>query len=1055
MRGNRNRKTAIFVVILLASVLVFGIMTVRSFVMAQEDTNAVSESQTEVIIEPVAESAESTDAAELAEAVSESEVEVVEEFNEDAESDEIDLIINTDVESATSQLTAYKRAITYPEFLAQFVEIRRPNKEIIIPADSYSDATTEIEFLTDYAGMSGTSVKTGERGYIEWQVEVEESGFYNLEITYYPVVGRSSSIQRAVLINGAQPFAEAKYITFPRTWGDAGPVETDIYGNHLRPRQIEKPIWQSVAVKDPSGYESSPFLFYFKKGINTIRLESVAEGMIINSLRLFQHDDPRPYAEVKAEYDRLGYKPTSGIMIKVQGEDSTYRSSPTIIPENDVGDPTVEPYHPAEIRMNSIGGTRWKTVGDWARWEFTVPESGLYMIAIKGKQDQLRGVYSSRRLLIDGKVPFLEADAIRFPFDDRYNMILPTTEDGEVALVYLEAGTHELTLEAVLGDIAKIIRKTENALYDLNTIYRRIIMITSGQPDPLRSYQLDQRIPGLVDALREQAQVLKDISAEFEASTGQKGGHNALLTTFSRLLEEMADKPYKIPSLLSEYRDNIGSLGTWMNQTMEQPLQIDFIVIASPDQKLPNAKPTFWQSLKHEITAFISSFTYDYTRIGDKGQFKDEDKVLRVWIGSGRDQALVIKQMIEDTFTPETGIPVDLELIMSMDALLIPSIIAGTAPDVALGASNMDLAFRNALADLTQFDDFEEVSKRFMKSAFVPFTFRDKIYALPESQGFPMLFYRKDILAELGLEVPQTWEDVYAIIPELQKENMDFGLRPNMETYQMFLYQRGIPLYKEDVISTNLDAEAAVDVFNELTQLYTLHNLLLDYNDANRFRTGEMPLLIANYGLYNTLSVFAPELRGEWGMTLVPGTVMEDGTINRTVPVAGTSVAPGAVAVPAGTSGAVILESSKKKDLAWEFLKWWTSTETQARFGREMESLMGAAARYATANIEAFKQLPWNVEDREVLLEQWQWVEGVPAVLGGYYVGRQFDWLFRAVVINNEPIRESILEYNREINEEITRKRQEFGLETDYNKLDQELKDLYWSHFTHLYRLDY
>ena len=218
---------------------------------------------------------------------------------------------------------------------------------------------------------------------------------------------------------------------------------------------------------------------------------------------------------------------------------------------------------------------------------------------------------------------------------------------------------------------------------------------------------------------------------------------------------------------------------------------------------------------------------------------KDTDEVLRVWIGSGRDQAQALKQMIEDSFTPETGIPVDMELIQSMDSLIIPSIIAGTAPDVALGASNMDLAFRNALADLRQFEDFDEVAQRFMKSAFVPFSFRDKVYALPEVQGFPMLFYRKDILAELGLEVPQTWDDVYAIIPELQKENMDFGIRLNMGTYQMFLYQQGIPLFKEDVIMTNLDAEVAVQTFKELTQLYTLHNMLLDYREDNRFRMGE------------------------------------------------------------------------------------------------------------------------------------------------------------------------------------------------------------------------
>ena len=37
-------------------------------------------------------------------------------------------------------------------------------------------------------------------------------------------------------------------------------------------------------------------------------------------------------------------------------------------------------------------------------------------------------------------------------------------------------------------------------------------------------------------------------------------------------------------------------------------------------------------------------------------------------------------------------------------------------------------------------------------------------------------FYRKDILSELGLNIPRTWEDVMEVIPELQKRNMNFGL---------------------------------------------------------------------------------------------------------------------------------------------------------------------------------------------------------------------------------------------------------------------------------------
>jgi ABC-type glycerol-3-phosphate transport system substrate-binding protein len=149
------------------------------------------------------------------------------------------------------------------------------------------------------------------------------------------------------------------------------------------------------------------------------------------------------------------------------------------------------------------------------------------------------------------------------------------------------------------------------------------------------------------------------------------------------------------------------------------------------------------------------------------------------------------------------------------------------------------------------------------------------------------------------------------------------------------------------------------------------------------------------------------------------------------------------------------MEQSTKKEQAWEFLKWWTREDTQVRFGREMEALVGAAARWATANVEAMQQLPWKVEDREQLNAQWDWVEGIPPVLGGYYVTMQFDWLFRAIVLDNEPIRESVLDRNREIDREITRKRVELGYETDYDKLDPKWKQLYWDHYTHVTRLEW
>jgi len=335
-----------------------------------------------------------------------------------------------------------------------------------------------------------------------------------------------------------------------------------------------------------------------------------------------------------------------------------------------------------------------------------------------------------------------------------------------------------------------------------------------------------------------------------------------------------------------------------------------------------------------------------------------------------------------------------------------------------------------------------------MKCALVPFSFRDNTWALPQMQSFPLMFYRRDILAELGLEVPNTWDDIYRILPVLQRNNMLIGIGPGI--FQTWLYQRGEVVFKPDGVQTNLDSEVAVQTFRDLTELFSLYGLLVTYNAENRFRLGEMPIVIEDWGLYNRLQVFAPELRGEWGFTLVPGTVQEDGTINRTV----ASSPSGSSLTQAGMGGpaAGISSQSNKKEEAWEFLKWLTRTDTQVRFGLELESLMGAAARYPTSNLEAFEQLPWTVEEREIIREQWNWIEGTLEVPGSYYYSRMYNWAFRAVVLEQKPVRETLMEYDKQINYELQLKRSEFGLETRLEDVPEEYIDMFWSRFTHIKR---
>ena len=149
--------------------------------------------------------------------------------------------------------------------------------------------------------------------------------------------------------------------------------------------------------------------------VNRIRLISEgADGARRD--QAVQAEQPPSYDELLASYAQAGYQSARDFFLKIQAADTKYKSEQTLYPVHDKGDPSLEPYHPVQIRLNSIGGYSWQRPGQWVSWEFEVPEDGLYMIALKSKQNLRRGNYSNRRLLIDGKVPFAEADAIRFRY---------------------------------------------------------------------------------------------------------------------------------------------------------------------------------------------------------------------------------------------------------------------------------------------------------------------------------------------------------------------------------------------------------------------------------------------------------------------------------------------------------------------------------------------------------------------------------------------------------------------------------------------------------------
>ncbi|OMF17961.1 ABC transporter substrate-binding protein [Paenibacillus amylolyticus] len=915
-------------------------------------------------------------------------------------------------------------SFSYEHYLTAHDNTAKPDEIVRIEGESYVQAEDgEYEVVQGYAGLDGSAVITPETGTIRWEVPVQVSGLYNIRIHYYPVEGKSSGIERRLELNGKVPFRGADILLFDRVWGNREDnVRQDDRGNDLRPRQVEQPEWQLTSFKDSAGYFEEPFQFYFDKGDQQLSLTSLRESMAIDYIELYQEDEVPSYAELEQTYASLGLKQAASVMLKVQGEEAVSKSSPTLAPISDRSSPSLEPYNVSKIRMNAIGGINWKLPGEWIEWEIDVPEDGLYQLALKVKQDQLRGIYATRSLTINGEVPFKEMKRIRFNYSPAWQTQVLGSGEDQPYQFHLEKGKHRIRMTVTLGDIAPLLRTVESSVLELNEMYRKILMITSNSPDPLRDYQLEQRIPEMTEVFERQADTLRSVADYLEKATGEQSDKVAVLHAMVLQLEDMAARPETVPKRLDTFKINVGGLGTWILSVREQPITLDYLVVSPPGESLPKAEASTIQQVKHELGAYVASYTEDYDSIGNVEQKKD---AITVWITTGRDQAQVLKGMIDDSFTPDTDVSVQLRLVPPN--ILLPATLSGEGPDVAMQMGEdipVNYAMRNATADLSQFPDFEGISGRFRESGLTPYRYNDGVYALPEQQHFPMLFYRKDILNELGVEPPKTWQDVYNTIAVLQKHNMEFylpiedtlnnaNLVPN-STFAMLLYQNDGTFYTEDQKKSALDSEISMDAFKRWTQFYTNYKFPLKADFPNRFRTGEMPIGIADYTTYNMLTVMAPEIRNLWDFTIVPGTQLPDGSIRHEV--------------ASATSAVMMLENADDKEAAWKFMKWWTDEQTQIEYGREMEGLMGAAARYPTANIEALKQLPWPVKDYQNLEKQWEWVQGIPQLPGGYFTGRHLDNAFRKVVNANENPREALSDYVLYIDDEIELKRKEFNL---------------------------
>ena len=510
-------------------------------------------------------------------------------------------------------------------------------------------------------------------------------------------------------------------------------------------------------------------------------------------------------------------------------------------------------------------------------------------------------------------------------------------------------------------------------------------------------------------------------------------------------------------------------------------------------EELPEAKAGFFKSMWFEITSFIYSFFTDYEAMGLTKEPDENTVSIDVWLAAGRDQSNIWRTMIDadNGYTDMTGYSVNLKLVTA--TTLLPSILSGKGPDVYMGLGAADVinyairdaiigingkdkglqekqneifkttyyiykdkdgnyhddetdaetAYKNAASpdDVFVSQNFENVEADcYVKAATDTLELIDVVYGVPQTMGFAMMFYRMDVLADLDQPVPETWGELLSLLPTLQSNNMQIGVS-YIHALDFMIYQKGGSMWKyEDEelydpiyagAKIDLDSDVALESFEFVCRLYSDYSFPVSYDASNRFRTGEMPIIIGDYAsTYNTLVVFATEIAGLWEFCPLPGSEVIDPDTGKVVINEQTGKKEINYNSLANVTATVMLHGCDNIKAAWTYLQWQTSAEVQADYGNKMVALIGPSAKYEAANVKAIDNLSWTASERDAIKNQMANLSSIVNYPGSYITARYMQFAFLDAVNDGVDAVDALTQYIDAINAEISRKREEFELPT-------------------------
>lgn len=874
----------------------------------------------------------------------------------------------------------------------------------------------QSDSVETFEGKDVISIGQDESGSLT--LDVPETAYYQIGFDYRITGNNVLPTQLEMRVDNEFHFYEMRNLVFESSWENPSEFQIDKYGNEIIPQPIKVDEWQSKYLIDSSYRDSTPLMVKLNEGENDINF-TVTEGNIsIKSIELTSKSILPVHEIVDVTGD--GYIEVEAASELVKRNDSSIRANAST-------NVNLIPYSDDKRVLNHIDGGAFNSPGHKIYYDIEVEEEGFYHLGVHYQQTARSDFPVFMNIEIDEKIPYEILKDYPFPYESKYNHFTLIDQDESSIPIYLEEGTHSVSFQITTEPIKEALETVERLTEEIQNLSLEITNLVGPEVDRNRDINVEEYIPGTTELLLSWADEMGAIYNKMTTFNDEKDTIGAFsgLRVAEEQLRSLAQEPERLARRKNELSTGGNSVTSYLGNLLQDlnnnGISIDRFYFYQDEKDVPESAgivKSAWAGLKRFINTFGEQ-DYDISSV--------DDEKLQVWINRPRQYIEIIQQLIDETFTAETGIEVDISLMPDPNKLILAN-AAGDAPDVAMGinyAMPFEIGIRGALQDLTEFDDYNEVVSDYAPGMLVPGTIQDGVYAIPDTMSFWVMFYRKDILDDMGLEIPDTIADVRSYLPELQRRGMNFfyptaGM-PGMKIFagtMPLIYQSGGQLYGDTIYRTELNENESIEGMELLTELFTIYNVPYDVPSFyQQFRDGSIPIGISDYHMYNLILNAAPEIANVWDVALIPGIENEEGEVERWA--------------TGGSESNIMFENTDKKEESWEFMKWWSSAETQVAFGNTLQTTYGPEYMWNTANLNAFPELPWANSHKATILEQAEWIAEVPRAPGSYLLERELSNAYNSVVLDGENLRTAIDLASKRVNREIERKLEEFGFMRD------------------------